>query len=208
MELTDGTSVQSNYTNEEAIQALTKNSMARRIQRGWRLSARSFGEIKRGVAWRCVQAIANLNWKYFGSGNYQGHAEETYSEETAFIIANFDPYDDVCAYLSKRSEMLGIGYYRSCVEDEWNDKISVFHLAYLEATCYLSQDLTCDDLLASWNGTPSPWLDNILAKTGRQMSDWEFYPCDDEEVPTDVDAATASIVAAVEEKSETADGVN
>ena len=62
---------------------------------------------------------------------------------------------------------------RSAVDEEWNDYLLVFELAYLEAKCYLGQNLTKDDLESSWEGKPSPWLDAILAKSGRKMSDWK-----------------------------------
>ena len=66
--------------------------------------------------------------------------------------------------------------WHSEVGDEFrNDRYLVFTLAYLEARCYLGQNLTDDDLYSSWEGKPSPWLDAILAKSGRKMSDWKRY---------------------------------
>ena len=37
-------------------------------------------------------------------------------------------------------------------------------------------------------GKPSPWLDTILVKIGKQMSDWEFYSWEDDDVLADVNA--------------------
>ena len=57
---------------DQRISTLTANSMARRLQRFWRLRAASFDKRNRRVAQLCVQAIANLNWKYYGTGYYKG----------------------------------------------------------------------------------------------------------------------------------------
>ena len=57
---------------------------------------------------------------------------------------------------------------------EWSRDTTAFRLAYLEARCYLGQDLTEDDLDLAYDGKPSPWLDAILGKVGRKMSDWKF----------------------------------
>ena len=57
----------------------------------------------------------------------------------------------------------------------------VIPLACLEATYYLGHDLTDDDLTSAvCDGKQSPWLDAILAKMGKKMSDWKFYSWDDE----------------------------
>ena len=149
--------------------------MAHRIQRIWRLHAGSCDERNRRVAQLCVQAIANLNWKYYGTGYYKGDHEDFYSAQVESTLSLYEPCDDECSYLTE-------GYTReyslwhSDVDDEFrNDRQLVFTLAYLEARCYLGQHLTDDDLYSSWEGKPSPWLDAILAKSGRQMSDWAFY---------------------------------
>ena len=70
--------------------------------------------------------------------------------------------------------------WHSFVDEEWNHPSITFRLAYLEATCYQGQNLTFKDLRLAWDGKPSPWLDAILAKVGKKMSDWEFYSYEDE----------------------------
>ena len=118
----------------------------------------------------CVQAIADLNWKYYGSGYYKRPSGDSYSAETAFIISSFDPFDDECEYLTNRSGSRSYHSWRLIVDDL--GKTLTFHIAYLEARCYLGQDLTDEGLYASWERKPSPWLDAILAKVGKKMSDW------------------------------------
>ena len=170
--------------------------MAHQIQRWWGLSAGSYDEWNRRVAQLCVQAIANLNWKHFGSGSYKGHIKDIYSEQAVSIINYFDPSDDDCEYLldclSDQSHYGASNYcyhhYQSMLETERNEKTLTFHLAYLEATCYRGHNLTLEDLYSSWEGKPSPWLDTILVKIGKQMSDWEFYSWEDDDVLADVNA--------------------
>ena len=162
-------------TSSTAIDEITRNSMARRIQSLWRLYAGSYDEINRRLTQHCVQAIANLNWKYYGSGYYQGPAGDFYSDIAARIVRDFDPYDDECSYLAEHSSRRWYQWWLSVVDEQSNNMSTTFQLAYLEARGYLGQELTNDDLYSSERGKPSPWLDAILAKSGKNMSDWKFY---------------------------------
>ena len=90
------------------------------------------------------------------------------------MFCNFHTYDCDCSYLTDLSTRQ-YSLYQNLVDEDENDYSRVFHLAYLEAKCYLGQDLTFDDLESSWKDKPSPWLDAILAKSGRKMSDWKRY---------------------------------
>ena len=88
------------------------------------------------MAQLCVQAIANLNWKHFGSGSYKGHIEDIYSEQAVYIINYFDPSDDDCEYLSDcLSDQSHYGasnycyhHYQSMLETERNEKTLTFQL--------------------------------------------------------------------------------
>ena len=61
------------------------------------------------------------------------------------------------------------------MDEDLNGKITSFHIAYLKTKVYLGEDLTRGGLYSSWDDEPSPWLDAILAKVGKKMSDWDWF---------------------------------
>ena len=66
---------------DECFTALTNNSMARRIQRSYRISENSATEFDRRILQRRIQIIANYNWKYFDAGFYPGSHDTSYWKE-------------------------------------------------------------------------------------------------------------------------------
>jgi len=147
---------------DESLIALTKNSMARNVQRWYRLSKGGYDEQNRRCDQRCVKAITDFNWKYFKKGSYEGPNVEDFLEAVEFLREGFQPFDDTCSYLTNGNS-LSFRDNQKMVEETWNEHIYSTHVKYIEAKFYLGKDISVDDLYSAWDdctdtNSPCSWM--------------------------------------------------